>query len=68
MLLDWRDSVHFRWDAPCVLCKRPIPLCSHAGKPVHKVCAENWCASNLVVARLGRSVSDAKPKHDEGHA
>lgn len=42
--LDWRDFKHFdpTGDKPCVLCDKPTPLRSDKGKPVHKVCAENW--------------------------
>ncbi|MFC8716242.1 hypothetical protein [Kitasatospora sp. NPDC057198] len=42
-LLDWRDSRH--WDnkpAPCGVCTKPTNLRSDRGKPVHKVCAEEW--------------------------
>ncbi|MFG3045463.1 hypothetical protein ACGFZR_11120 [Streptomyces sp. NPDC048241] len=42
--LNWRSSDH--WDStgdkPCVLCTKPTPLRSERGKPVHKVCAEEW--------------------------
>ncbi len=43
-LFDWRDGKHYdhTGDRPCVLCGRPTPLRSDAGKPVHKVCAEHW--------------------------
>lgn len=44
-LLDWRSSPeHFdhSGDKPCVLCTKPTPLRSAKGKPVHKVCAEQW--------------------------
>ncbi|MFF4673040.1 hypothetical protein ACFY1C_24850 [Streptomyces sp. NPDC001279] len=43
-LLDWRDARHFdpRQDLPCTLCGRSTPIRSHAGEPVHKVCAEDW--------------------------
>ncbi|MGW7673915.1 hypothetical protein ACWGJX_43675 [Streptomyces sp. NPDC054775] len=68
-LLDWRDSSHFRWDAPCTLCRTPTPLRSHADEPVHKACAEAWLADHPVEARLGRFVSDPQPKrHDDDHA
>ncbi|WP_411091318.1 hypothetical protein [Streptomyces sp. 049-1] len=43
-LLDWRSAKHFDsgGDKPCVLCDKPTPLRSDRGKPVHKVCAEDW--------------------------
>jgi hypothetical protein len=43
-LLDWRSPEHFdhTGDKPCVLCDKPTPLRSDNGKPVHKVCAEDW--------------------------
>ncbi|MFG2815293.1 hypothetical protein [Streptomyces sp. NPDC048410] len=43
-LLDWRSPEHFdrKGDKPCVLCDKPTPLRSDKGKPVHKVCAEEW--------------------------
>ncbi|MFJ5175190.1 hypothetical protein ACIP68_15260 [Streptomyces griseoviridis] len=43
-LLDWRSPEHFdhTGDKPCVLCSRPTPLRSDLGRPVHKVCAEEW--------------------------
>ncbi|MFF9360509.1 hypothetical protein [Streptomyces griseoluteus] len=43
-LLDWRSSKHYdpTGDKPCVLCTKPTPLRSERGKPVHKVCAEEW--------------------------
>ncbi|MCX5169045.1 hypothetical protein OG616_13560 [Streptomyces antibioticus] len=43
-LLDWRSPEHFdhSGDKPCVLCDKPTPLRSDTGKPVHKVCAEQW--------------------------
>ncbi|WP_199823409.1 hypothetical protein [Streptomyces sp. NRRL WC-3742] len=42
-LLDWRDSKHWApKPAPCGVCDRPTNLRSDRGKPVHKVCAEQW--------------------------
>ncbi|MEU7258167.1 hypothetical protein AB0B21_20460 [Streptomyces rimosus] len=43
-LLNWRDKDHFdpTGDQPCVCCGKPTPLRSDRGKPVHKVCAEDW--------------------------
>ncbi|MGP4004473.1 hypothetical protein [Streptomyces sp. 8N706] len=46
VLLDWRASLHFRWDELCVLCTNLTPPCSHAAGPVHKTCAELWNAVN----------------------
>ncbi|MGY1578513.1 hypothetical protein [Streptomyces sp. MN13] len=42
--LDWRSSEHFDHfgDKPCAICIKPTPLRSDRGKPVHKVCAEQW--------------------------
>lgn len=47
-LLNWQHSEHFdhKADKPCVCCGRPTPLRSDRGKPVHKVCAENWTAAH----------------------
>lgn len=47
-LLNWHEAKHFdhTGDKPCVLCDRPTPLRSDRGKPVHKVCAENWTATH----------------------
>lgn len=41
-VLDWSDPGHWGDDEPCVLCDFPTPLRSDDGKPVHKVCAEDW--------------------------
>ncbi|MFD7942372.1 hypothetical protein [Streptomyces sp. NPDC059744] len=43
-LLNWSSPKHFdpTGDKPCVLCDKPTPLRSDRGKPVHKVCAEEW--------------------------
>ncbi|MHC3424576.1 hypothetical protein [Streptomyces sp. DT18] len=42
--LDWRSPEHYdhNGDKPCVICTKPTPLRSDRGKPVHKVCAEQW--------------------------
>ncbi|MFE5511602.1 hypothetical protein ACFQ9J_13415 [Streptomyces sp. NPDC056529] len=47
-LLDWGDACHFDHirNRPCALCGKPTPVRSHAGEPVHKVCAETWNAAN----------------------
>lgn len=49
-LLDWRAAKHYdhTGDQPCVLCDKPTPLRSDKGKPVHKVCAENWLDTHPV--------------------
>ncbi|QMU79814.1 hypothetical protein GXW83_33065 [Streptacidiphilus sp. PB12-B1b] len=50
-LLNWRDSSH--WSdapAPCVLCDKPTNLRSDRGKPVHKVCAEDWTSTHPTTA------------------
>jgi hypothetical protein len=70
-LLDWRDSHHYHWtDAPCVLCRTPTRLRSHAGEAVHKTCAEAWIAANPTESRLGRFASDPRSKRrdDDDHA
>ncbi|MEX3102269.1 MULTISPECIES: hypothetical protein [unclassified Streptomyces] len=42
-LLDWKSSQHYDPQAkPCTECTATTPLRSHAGEPVHKVCAEDW--------------------------
>ncbi|WP_406201863.1 hypothetical protein OH807_22710 [Kitasatospora sp. NBC_01560] len=41
--LDWRHSRHWaKKPAPCGICDKPTNLRSDLGKPVHKVCAEEW--------------------------
>jgi hypothetical protein len=46
-LLDWRDSKHWSTtEDDCVICDRPTNLRSDRGKPVHKVCAEDWNAQH----------------------
>ncbi|MFE7758307.1 hypothetical protein [Streptomyces sp. NPDC057429] len=67
VLLDWRDSSHFRRDAPCVLCRKPTPLRSHDGEAAHKTCAETWNAAHPGEVRF---VSDAQSKRrgDDDHA
>ncbi|MEU7020950.1 hypothetical protein ABZ990_09900 [Streptomyces sp. NPDC046203] len=53
-VLGWGDSSHFDHtrDRPCCLCGRPTPLRSHAGEPVHKVCAEDWNHAHPDAPRL----------------
>lgn len=59
-LLNWGDRSHARpTPAPCILCRKPAMLRSHAGETVHKVCAENW---NLRSPREVRFVSDDRPR------
>ncbi|MFI7352211.1 hypothetical protein ACIBSR_38895 [Streptomyces sp. NPDC049936] len=60
-LLVWRDGRHYLHDdgAPCVLCRKPAHLRSHAGEPVHKICAEAWLTAHPAEALRGRFVSDA---------
>ncbi|CAL9513086.1 hypothetical protein SUDANB174_03663 [Streptomyces sp. enrichment culture] len=43
-LLNWNSGQHYdhAGDCPCTQCGKPTPLRSHAGEPVHKVCAEDW--------------------------
>lgn len=41
--MDWRDTSHFRFDAPY---GKPTPLRSHIGEPSHKVCAKAWNAEH----------------------
>ncbi|MGW2524377.1 hypothetical protein ACWC09_46960 [Streptomyces sp. NPDC001617] len=61
-LLDWRNSLHYQRLAPCVLCRRPTPLRSHAGEATHKTCAERWIVAHPDEARSsGRFVSDRRP-------
>ncbi|WP_234327946.1 hypothetical protein [Streptomyces sp. NRRL F-2664] len=48
-----------------MLCGKPAPMCSHAGEPVHKACAEDWIAANPVEARLGRFASDTQSKSSQ---
>ncbi|MFE7245314.1 hypothetical protein [Streptomyces sp. NPDC057580] len=68
VLLDWRDGIHYRRPAPCVLYEAPTLLRSHAGEAAHKVCAQDW---NLAHPGESRFVSDTKPrrrKDDDDHA
>ncbi|MFJ3667739.1 hypothetical protein ACIPSE_14930 [Streptomyces sp. NPDC090106] len=54
-LLDWRDRRHFdeadNGARPCTQCEITTPMRSHAGEPVHKVCAEDWNDNNPAAAR-----------------
>ena len=68
-LLNWRHHLHHRRPAPCVLCRRPTPLRSHADEAAHKVCAEQWIAAHPDEAlRSGRFVSDRKTPTNTDHA
>ncbi|KKD11013.1 hypothetical protein TR66_33280 [Streptomyces sp. WM6391] len=60
-MLIWRDGRHYLHDdsAPCVLCRKPAHLRSHAGETVHKACAEIWLTAHPLEACRGRFVSDA---------
>ncbi|MDI3387047.1 hypothetical protein QIS99_12685 [Streptomyces sp. B-S-A8] len=52
-LLNWNSSQHYESDAkPCTQCDTTTPLRSHAGEPVHKVCAEDWNDRNPNAARV----------------
>ncbi|MFZ4296899.1 hypothetical protein ACOZE3_03100 [Streptomyces cinereoruber] len=66
--LDWGDSRHFdhTQDRPCCLCGRPTPLRSHAGEPVHKVCAEAWNAAHPGEARRYSKPVKDRPQQDIG--
>ncbi|MDX2559331.1 hypothetical protein PV371_06675 [Streptomyces sp. TX20-6-3] len=66
--LDWRDNVHFDHtrDRPCGLCGRPTPMRSHAGEPVHKVCAEDWNAAHPNEPRRYTRPAADRPQHDVG--
>jgi hypothetical protein len=44
-LFDWRKTATVLpagKTEPCVICHKPTMLLSPRGKPVHKVCAEQW--------------------------
>jgi hypothetical protein len=43
-LLNWTSGQHFDHgeNCSCTQCGKPTPMRSHAGEPVHKVCAEDW--------------------------
>ncbi|HWU10545.1 MAG TPA: hypothetical protein VN520_29985 [Streptomyces sp.] len=62
LLLDWRDALHFRRDAPC---RKPTPLRSHTGEAVHKICAENWNAQHPGETRLVSDAQSRRRKHDD---
>ncbi|MEW2571369.1 hypothetical protein [Streptomyces sp. NPDC047070] len=53
-LLNWRSGDHFEHgeNCPCTQCGKPTPLRSHAGEPVHKVCAEDWNDRNPSAPRF----------------
>ncbi|MER5927823.1 hypothetical protein [Streptomyces mirabilis] len=68
-LLDWRDSQHFddSGDKPCTQCRGTTPMRSHAGEPVHKVCAEDWNDRNPDAPRQqheGRDLGTARYHSD----
>ncbi|GAA3479578.1 hypothetical protein GCM10018966_041080 [Streptomyces yanii] len=67
VLLDWRAGLHYRREAPCVLCGNPTLLRSHAAEAAHKVCAEAWNAKHPGEVRF---VSDAQPRRrkNDDHA
>ena len=47
VVLDWsKDGRVGASEQTCVLCGRPTPLISPAGKPCHKTCAEAWTEQN----------------------
>ncbi|MFD7085367.1 hypothetical protein [Streptomyces sp. NPDC059918] len=66
--LNWGDASHYdrTRDLPCVLCGRPTPLRSHAGEPVHKMCAEDWNAGNPDQPRRYTIPAKGQPQHDVG--
>jgi hypothetical protein len=50
-LLDWSDRSRFNPEPkPCVLCDKPAHMISDRGKPVHKVCAEEWIEQHTLPA------------------
>ncbi|MGW1616846.1 hypothetical protein ACWCQZ_47195 [Streptomyces sp. NPDC002285] len=68
VLLVWRQHLHYQRPAPCVLCRRPTPLRSHAGEAAHKVCAEQWIAAHFAEAlRTHRFVSDRRSTSTTNH-
>ncbi|MCJ1678305.1 hypothetical protein MTF65_13300 [Streptomyces sp. APSN-46.1] len=66
--LDWGDASHYdrTRDLPCVLCGRPTPLRSHAGEPVHKVCAEEWNHTHPAESRRHTLPDKDKQQRDIG--
>ncbi|MFF2465317.1 hypothetical protein [Streptomyces mirabilis] len=66
-LLGWRDSRHFddSGDKPCTQCRTTTPVRSHAGEPVHKVCAEDWNDRNPDAPRV-RAISDKGTAYELG--
>jgi hypothetical protein len=68
VLLDWRDSSHFRREAPCVLCQKPTMLHSHDGEPVHKICAEAWNAQHPGKARFVSDLQRRRRSKGDDHA
>ncbi len=68
-VLDWGDRSHFdrTRDRPCCLCGRPTPMRSHAGEPVHKVCAETWNDTHPTESRRYTLPTRKRPvQHDAG--
>ncbi|MFD8338939.1 hypothetical protein ACFV42_40790 [Streptomyces solisilvae] len=67
-LLNWRSGDHFDHSGaqPCVCCKVTTPLRSHAGEPVHKVCAEDWNDRNPQAPRVYANDADPSTRHDLG--
>ncbi|MFE0734469.1 hypothetical protein [Streptomyces sp. NPDC058855] len=68
--LNWSDGrEHFDGfeNLPCCLCEIPTPMRSHAGEPVHKVCAEHWNQTHLHDPRRYTVPTRARPvQHDVG--
>ncbi|MFF4420496.1 hypothetical protein ACWGIU_13450 [Streptomyces sp. NPDC054840] len=67
-LLDWGDTRHYdhSGNRPCTLCGKPTPLRSHAGEPVHKVCAEGWNHTHPGEARRYTHPDKQKRQRDIG--
>jgi hypothetical protein len=63
-LLVWRWGEHFDHfeNLPCILCRRPTPLRSHADEPVHKVCAELWISRYPDSKRFHSDPQPTKPR------
>lgn len=65
-LLDGRDSIHFRRDAPCVLRQELTPLRSHAGGPPTRR-APKWNAAHPAQSGSCPATPTPDPRTDPAH-
>ncbi|MFD5814731.1 hypothetical protein [Streptomyces sp. NPDC127038] len=67
-LLDWHDPWHWHTKRRARCAASPCSLCSHAGEPVHKVCAEARLAAHPDDVSGGRLLNDQPRNRSNTHA